>query len=289
MQLSKIVVAADFSESGDRAVATATALAKRYGAELHLVHALEVPIPLFEPYAVSIPADFVEESRKAAQERMGKALAAAEAAGLHGEVHLREVPAAPAIVAAAQEIGADLIVVGTHGHTGIKHVLLGSVAERTVKAATCPVLAVKEAPFGPRCIVAGVDFSEAGGAAAEGAALLAKETGASLHLVHALDLRMPFVTPYEVTVPEGLVESALEDARAQMAELLGRLDAGGAITSSVRSAPAHTALADAAREVGADLIVTGSHGLTGLKHALLGSVAERTLRHAPCSVLVLKH
>jgi len=289
MHFHKIVVATDFSEFGERAVATATELAKRFGAELHLVHTLEIPIPLFEPYAVSIPADFVAESRKVATERLDEALGVAKASGLSGEVHLREVPAAPAIVAAAKEIGADLIVVGTHGHTGIKHVLLGSVAERTVRDSACPVLAVKDGPFGPRSIVAGVDFSESGGEAASVAARFAKQSGAALHLVHALDLRMPFVTPYEVTVPEGLIESALEDAKAQMAELVGKLDAGGPITSSVRSAPAHTAISDAAGEVAADLIVTGSHGLTGLKHAILGSVAERTLRHAPCSVLILKH
>jgi nucleotide-binding universal stress UspA family protein len=158
----RILVATDFSEPAGRAFDAALALAARTQAELHLVHALEVALPLFEPYAVVLPADWVGEARRLAQEKLEKAHAAVRARGLSGTTHLGDVPAAHAIADRARTLGADLLVVGTHGHTGLKHVLLGSVAERTVEYAPCAVWTVKgSAADSPRTIVVGTDFSEA--------------------------------------------------------------------------------------------------------------------------------
>jgi len=285
----RILVATDFSECGDRAVHAAVVLCRHFEAELHLSHALEVPIPLFEPYAVSVPAEFVAAAREVAEKKLASAFETARAAGLSGDTHLGEVPAAPCIVEHADQIGADWIVLGTHGHTGLKHVLLGSVAERVVRESKVPVFTVKgsESFRLPRVLVVGVDFSEDSDGSLAAAVLLAREFGASLHLVHALDLRIPYVTPYEITIPEALIESAHADATRRLEKAAQGIE-GVAAEIRVCSAPAHEALCEAAEEVGAGLIVTGSRGLSGLKHALLGSVAERTLRHAPCSVLTVK-
>lgn len=287
---STILVATDFSETARRAFDAALELAEREGAGLHLIHALEVPLPIFEPYAVAVPAEFIGEARKAAQERLDALLEEVKAKGLQGSAHLGEVPAGPAVAERARAVEADLVVVGTRGHTGLRHVLLGSVAERTVKDAPCSVLTVKEGgnPVTPRVIVVGVDFSDGSGEALEEAAALAARTQAKLHLVHALDLRIPLVTPYEVTVPDAWFDSALEGARRRLEKLALELPQGVEATHEVRSEPPHEAVCGAAEAHGADLIVTGSRGLTGLKHVVLGSVAERTLRHAPCSVLTVR-
>jgi nucleotide-binding universal stress UspA family protein len=287
---STILVATDFSETARRAFDAALALAEREGASLHLIHALEVPLPIFEPYAVAVPAEFIGEARKAAQERLDALLEEVKAKGLQGSAHLGEVPAGPAVAERAQAVGADLVVVGTRGHTGLRHALLGSVAERTVKDAPCSVLTVKEGgnPVAPRVIVVGIDFSDGSGEALEQAAALAARTRAKLHLVHALDLRIPLVTPYEVTVPDAWFDSALEGARRRLEKLALELPQGVEATHEVRSEPPHEAVCGAAEAHSADLIVTGSRGLTGLKHVVLGSVAERTLRHAPCSVLTVR-
>lgn len=285
-----ILVATDFSRHARLAFEAGVGLAERAGASLHLVHALEVPLPIFEPYAVAVPAEFIGQARKAAQEHLDGLVEEARAKGLSADAHLGEVPAAPAVAARAREVGADLVVVGTRGHTGLKHVLLGSVAERTVKEAPCSVLTVKEGgdPVAPKQIVAAVDFSEASRTAVAQAAELASGAGASLHLVHALDLRIPLVTPYEVTVPDAWFDSALEGARKKLERMAGELPGGVQATHEVRSEPPHDAICGAAEARKADLIVTGSRGLTGLKHVLLGSVAERTLRHAPCSVWTVR-
>jgi nucleotide-binding universal stress UspA family protein len=284
----RILVATDFSEQAGRALEAALGLAARTQAEVHLVHALEVALPLFEPYAVVLPADWMGEARRLAEQKLQKKHAEVRAKGLTGTVHLGDVPAAHAIVERARAIDADLVVIGTHGHTGLKHVLLGSVAERTVEYAPCAVWTVKgTAATTPRTIVVGSDFSEEGSAALRVAADWARGFGASLHLVHALQLPMPLIAPYEVAIPEGVIEGARREAQRQL-EQAAKQVSGLAVTTELASTPAHAALVDAATRLPAELIVTGSRGLTGIKHALLGSVAERTLRYAPCSVLTVR-
>jgi nucleotide-binding universal stress UspA family protein len=141
--IEKILVAVDFSEHGDLAVDAAVELAKRFHAALHVVHALDVRIPVMAPYEVVIPASFIESARKAAASKLETLVQKVATEGVTASAHLSEAPAASAIVDLAEEIGADLIVMGTRGHTGLMHVLLGSVAERTLRHAPCSVLTVK--------------------------------------------------------------------------------------------------------------------------------------------------
>ncbi|MCP3986706.1 MAG: universal stress protein [bacterium] len=286
----KLLVATDFSGPGKAAESAAITIASQFGAELHWLHALEVPLPIFEPYAVAVPEATIGAARSSAKEKLGEAAARAKKAGLEGTTFLGEVPAAYAIADRAKEIGADLVIVGTHGHTGVKRVVLGSVAEHTVKLAPCSVLTVKDGALAEpaKCIVVGVDFSEGASEALDTAVDLAKEFGAALHLVHALDLRIPFVTPYEVSVPDNVIERAHGEAVAKLEEMAQKITGLDQVKHEVRSAPPSFALIDAAADLQADLVVTGSRGLSGLKHLVLGSVAERTLRGAPCSVWTVR-
>lgn len=287
---SKLLVATDFSDPGRAAEKAAISLALRFGAELHWVHALEVPLPIFEPYAVAVPEATMGAARSAAKEKLEAAAGRSEQAGLQGTTYLGEVPAAYAIADRAKEIRADLVVVGTHGHTGMKRVVLGSVAEHTVKLAPCSVLTVKGGSLAEpaKRIVVGVDFSENASGALDMAVGLAREFGAALYLVHALDLRIPFVTPYEVSVPDHVIERVHAEAVSKLEETAQGITDIVQVEHEVRSAPPSFALIDAAADHNADLVVTGSRGLTGLKHMLLGSVAERTLRGAPCSVWTVR-
>jgi universal stress protein A len=138
-----ILVATDFSSDADRAVAVAIDLARQYGAELHVAHALDLPTPLFNPYAVSVPDGLVAQARDEARRRLRGAVEKVERSGLAAKSHLTEAPAPSALADLARELGCQLIVMGTRGHTGLKHVLLGSVAERTLRLAPCSVLIVK--------------------------------------------------------------------------------------------------------------------------------------------------
>ena len=141
--IDKILVAVDFSEYADSVLDVAVEFAKQLSAELHLVHAFDVRIPLVTPYEVAIPTAFIEEAREAAASKLGALIRKVADDGVTATSHLSEVPAASAIVDLAEDLGADLIIMGTRGHTGLKHVLLGSVAERTLRHAPCSVLTVK--------------------------------------------------------------------------------------------------------------------------------------------------
>lgn len=142
--INKMLVATDFSPPSDHAVNAAIELAKATGATIDLVHAFDMPVPLVTPYEVAIPTDFIAEAREVATSRLKACEEKVRAAGVEVRAHLSEVPAAPALVEAARDLGSDLIVMGTRGHTGLKHILLGSVAERTLRSAPCSVLTVKE-------------------------------------------------------------------------------------------------------------------------------------------------
>ena len=138
-----ILVPIDFSEHADLALETAIQLARDSGGRLHLLHAYEIPLGTIPPYGVAIPDALLIDVRDAAARRIEKAAHKVEAAGIPCETQILHAPPAEGIAEAARACGADLIVMGTRGLTGLKHVLLGSVTERTIRIAPCPVLTVK--------------------------------------------------------------------------------------------------------------------------------------------------
>jgi nucleotide-binding universal stress UspA family protein len=136
----QILVATDFSAGSDEALAVAIDLAKRTGAHLHLVHVLENGADQF-PFGLASYDD-----RGGLIATIDRELARrsdwAVRDGVTCQTRLVEENAIAGILQAARESGADLIVVGTHGRRGIAHALMGSVAERIVQRAACPVLTV---------------------------------------------------------------------------------------------------------------------------------------------------
>ena len=138
-----VLVATDFSENAHQAVDAAIQVAKTFGARIELVHAFQTPVPIVSPYEVVVPDGFLEQARAAAAENLKAVAEKITSEGITVKSHLTEVPAAPAIARLAEELHADLVVMGTRGNTGLKHVLLGSVAERTIRLSPCSVLTVK--------------------------------------------------------------------------------------------------------------------------------------------------
>jgi len=141
MQLKKILVPTDFSDDCEHAVQYARDLARERGAELILLHVIE-PILIAPGGNLTTPIDHYQ-IRQAVEERLAKCVPSIEADGLTVHRLLRSGTPDEEIVKAAKEEGADLIVMGTHGHSGLPHLLLGSVAERTVRRSTVPVLTVR--------------------------------------------------------------------------------------------------------------------------------------------------
>ena len=141
----------DFSPHSEAALYAATDLARRLEADLHLVHVLQRPFFAFgvEPYGAAPappPAD-LESLREGARQALGEVAEGIEVPGKAAPHVVEGSSPADLIRELAQKLGSDLIVMGTHGRTGLAHVFLGSVAERTLRRAPCPVLCV-QAPEG---------------------------------------------------------------------------------------------------------------------------------------------
>lgn len=144
MSFRKILVPVDFSDSSARALETARELAKALGSKLLLLHCYQVNPGAVSPYGIVLPEGFDREVREAAAKHLEEWRDKAAADGVEVDAQLTSTFPSMGIVDTATEENVDLIVMGTRGLSGIKHVLLGSVAERTLRVAPCPVLTVKE-------------------------------------------------------------------------------------------------------------------------------------------------
>jgi nucleotide-binding universal stress UspA family protein len=143
---TRIVVPTDFSETAHRAFESAVELAKESQAELHICHAVEYVAPMVSPYEIPVPEDFIQQTREAAQNRLTEVVEEGKSAGLYCEGHLLSDRADPGISLLAEALHADLIVMGTRGSSRLRHIFMGSIAERTVRHAPCSVLTVKAPP-----------------------------------------------------------------------------------------------------------------------------------------------
>lgn len=298
--MRKILVGTDLSTEAEVAVAHAVDRARRDGAEVVLVMVDAVP---------ELPAGVTPGSRAAARAEVYKQLLdnrltadRRELADLRqrwlgqgAEISELVVDGFPddRLPAVAAETGTDLIVVGSHGRTGLKRIVIGSVAERTARLAPCSVLIARgDAPTGGyRRIVVGTDFSD-GAKAALRQAEAAAATGATLEVVHCchVTLGVDPIDPMAIASTTRMYGELLDDLRAEgerwIASSRSRSDL--TIAFSVVERPATAGLTETAAERSADLIVVGSHGRRGIRRFMLGSVAEATARHARCSTLIAR-
>ena len=139
-----ILVPLDFSTHSDAALDRAVDFAKAFGAKIHLLHSYAVPVQGVMPYDFAVPDGVWDGIRKVAGQKLEEFRQNLASEGLEVSTEVSPVMPSEAILAVSREIGADLIVMGTHGHTGLRHALLGSVAERTIRLAPCSVLTVKQ-------------------------------------------------------------------------------------------------------------------------------------------------
>lgn len=141
-EVKRILVPVDFSDSASAAIDHALGIAKVFGATIELLHCYPATLGTLSPYGPALPDNTHQALRESAQSRIGADRDRVHEAGVKVNAHLSVDVPSHAIVEAAKELDADLIVMGTRGLTGLRHVLLGSVAERTVRAVSCPVITV---------------------------------------------------------------------------------------------------------------------------------------------------
>ncbi len=289
-RIRRILVPTDFSQPSFAAIPYARAASQHFGAEVHLLHVVDST--QYASKSLTLPLVSPAELNRPLLKRL-KAVASKYEAG--GKIHVmnpREGRAYKEICAAARERNAGLIVIATHGHTGLKHALLGSTAERVVQHSPCPVLVVRqqageadERSARLRRILVPIDFSSCSQLAFDCGVALARDFGAELRLVHVIDPHSyPFGDQYAALDATRLMQSARDTAQREMREMAGEAKVQFSIQDR-KGSPAKEICSAANKDV--DLIVTSTHGRTGLGHVLIGSVAEHVIRNAPCPVLVL--
>ena len=286
----RILLPTDFSERSLEPLGLASELARASGAELHLLW-----VDVLGGSGTSgddFPSD---EDVRAAWWWAGPQALHAKAKGHPVTVvraRERAVEAAPAICSYAFDHEVDLIVMATAAKTGLTRLFLGSVTEQVVRSAPCSVLVVgpecdEHRPSDPPTVLSGVDFSDTSIEAAKLAHELCGELGAQHVVVHTVsDPPVPTFYGLEHTMTPAVWTAITERSEKELAELV-KTELGGS-KAQVRSGGAVAEIVRACEEHGADLLVVGSHGLTGLSRLLLGSVAEKLVRVSPIPVLVVR-
>jgi len=206
---------------------------------------------------------------------------------------IESISPAHAIIEQAKADEVDLIVMGTHGRRGFDRLLSGSVSEEVVRQAPCPVftiLAGEEPSPGPYVdhVLAPVDLSDQSAAVVDHAAELADAYGASLSLLHVVE-QAAYPTIYGVDPLTPQLPHVESRAREAMEELADRVrDAGPEVSVYVTNGYAARDIVDFTKEHDVNLIVMATHGRTGLQRFVIGSVAEKVVRTAPCPVFTLR-
>lgn len=293
---TRVLCPVDFSEPSLQALALAASVAHWSGARLSVLHvvpsfdpALVPPLRYGEPEQVIFPV-----AREAVLEALQRAADGAEAPSTT-EVAAAEGDVVPTILDEAAARRADLVVVGTHGRSGLDRALLGSVAEQLMHRAACPVLTVppaadRPARRRPARVLCPVDESPASLQAVGVAREILHGTAGRLTLLHVVDWPAGGepATHGSFAVPE-YRQHLLDDAHERMRAIAQEPGAPRVSTEVVVEAGEPVAAILAwARAHAPDLIVMGAQGRGGLRLALFGSTAEGVVRAAACPVLSVR-
>jgi len=296
--LKKILIPTDFSRCAQQALPQALYLAEKYQAELHQLHAIVLHAE--DPHNPAFHFPNLEEIHSRLKELASQKMLAeleAQQANLPTiqSVQMRGITAAAVILEYAQDNDIDLIVMGTHGRRGLEHLLLGSVAEEVIRLASCPVLTIREKKQAMpvealKKILVPLDFSEYSQQALCYAKEIAIVFSARLQLLHVIE---ETIHPSFYASGINSIFKLMPDIKAKTTTAMQNLlkeTAGPPVEADFNILEGRAArdIVQFAEENSSDLIVIATHGLTGIEHFLLGSVAEKVVRRAPCPVFTVK-
>jgi nucleotide-binding universal stress UspA family protein len=298
IEIRRILCPTDFSEPSRRALEHAVAVGRWYGAGIAVLHVVAPPLPLGVGFPAPLPAAGAATDLEAVREALRDFARPAAQAGLNVETVAAEGAAVLGILEQAQSLPADLLVMGTHGRGGFVGWALGSVTEKVLRRAPCPVLSVRpaepaEAPGGSaplfRRILCPVDFSPSSERALAYALSLAQEADSRITLLHVLE--------WPAEEPSQPARFSVEDYRqvlaAEAKERLRALVPDAARNwcepeEAVVLGKAHREILRLAKERQSDLIVMGVQGRGALDLALFGSTTHHVVRGASCPVLAIR-
>jgi nucleotide-binding universal stress UspA family protein len=295
IEMRRVLCPVDFSETSRHALEHALAVARWYEARVTVLHVIH-PLLVLDP-----PVLFVEASREPELADVGSMHVRLrqwlDAANAPGDVDIAVDEGNPVgrILRHAASLPADLIVMGTHGRSGFDRFAMGSVAEKVLRKAGCPVvtvpppaIATSVVPF--KRILCPVDFSESSLASLRFAFSLAKESDARLTVLHAVEWPSDEadVVEHVFNLPD-LRRQLEKDSNDRLASLIPAdvRQWCQPVTKVVFGRP-HVTILNIATEERADLIVMGVRGRSAMDLTLFGSTTNQVVRRANCPVLTLR-
>jgi nucleotide-binding universal stress UspA family protein len=291
--IKRLLLATDFSRCAGRAEDYACALAASWGADLTVITVVEFQPGLDREYAVN--QLYLTDRLYAATAALAAFKDKLHRRGIHTTTRVGTGLPSEEVIAAAEAEDADLVILGTRGKSGLAHVLLGSTAERVIRMAPCPVLAVPM-PKAEYTIGQGVtldrilvptDLSDCSAEAVHYARVVAGQTKGSIELLHIME-------PSSYGIDFAIESSAeREQKRRATTESLEALSsdwtaAGIDVKVSLRGGTPADAILEVAARSSSDLIIMGTHGRRGLSHMWAGSVTEAVLRRGTMPVLAVR-
>ena len=286
-RFERILCPLDFSEFSSKAYEYAALLALRYGSKLYMQHVIEPPFSAYP--GVEFPDTLWQvyrELRSHTEAALQDFLKKHAREGLSPQWSVSDGHIPAAILSFAEEQAVDLIVMGTHGRRGLDHLLLGSVTEKVLRKARCPILVVGKTerdfepvePISLHKIFYCTDFSKNSEQALSYALSLAQEFAAELTLLHVVEdfpltKDLPTLTAEVTSQLEALVPPEVRDKD----KIRSKLCVGKPHEEIIREASEHAA----------DLVVLGVRGRHLLDLALFGSTTHRVIQRGPCPVLVV--
>lgn len=301
MNVRRILAPTDFSDCADAALNHALTLADRFDAQLSLVHVIhELDAGEYGLEAEWSSHRLSDEIEAEVRERLREMTADRGSIDIQAEiVHRLNLDVAAAIEEFVADHEIDLVVMGTHGRTGLGRLMLGSVANRVIRRASCPVMTVRDRSQTGGAngtvdyteLLAPIDFSEHSRVALRLAKGVAARYEARLHLLFVAERRV-LPTFSDTGLPGVSVVEMDPDIVANAESALEALDenvGGPEVESVYRVSKGEVAqdIVDYAEDQEVDLVTMATRGLAGLSRFLLGSNTERVVRVAPCPVLTV--
>ena len=291
MDINRILCPVDLSEMSAHAVDLAIVVAGYYNARLTALHVVS-------PTEPSVDEAALEDRRQETVSFVSRAAAPR----IDVDVMVDVGQPARGILDRAASLPADLIVMGTHGRSGFEHLVLGSVAEKVLRQAACPVLTVPPGAVTTRAtlplarLLCAVDFSDGSESALRAALSLSEQSGAHLTLLHVLE--WPWVEPpapaiEDLPPAQGLALAEFrryteDSARHRLESLVPKSAPLSRVATRLVSGKPYARILDVAAEEGSDLIILGVRGRQPLDLALFGSTANHVVRRATCAVLTTR-
>jgi nucleotide-binding universal stress UspA family protein len=304
VRIEKILCPIDFSDFSRHAFDRAVAIARSHKAVVTALHVVPIQLatpalPYIEPQSLG-PFEISEADRERIVGELRRSLAVDNLQDVRVSFEATEAPDIhQEILDRAEQLGADLIVMGTHGRSGFQRLMLGSVTEKVLRKARTPVLTVPSAlpdvgaagggPF--QRILCAVDFSECSMAALRYASSLAVESGARLAAVHVIELAPPAYDPLvgpAIDLP-GYRQACETASRERLRNVIpSAMRKSSGIEEMVVCGKPHHEILRIAEEWRSDLVVLGVHGRNVVDRMLFGSTVEPVVRRAHCPVLTVR-